>query len=137
MSARASTLFSRRRAAEVTAKAASLASGAGRYALAVVVLVSGGAAAWRRRWTPRAIGIVLLASVGSLSWVIPWYLAWPLPFAALRTPRALAPLALVACLWHGLAGIPQLSSVVHDTGWYPTRSATGHANHEYEIGLVR
>jgi hypothetical protein len=81
--------------------------------------------------------MVLLASVVSLSWVMPWYLAWALPFAALRTPRALALLAVVACLWLGLAGIPQLPSLLHDIGWYPTRSATGHVNHEYEITLVR
>jgi alpha-1,6-mannosyltransferase len=110
---------------------------AGRYGLALVVLAAAAAVAWRRRWTPPAIGIVLLASVVSLSWVMPWYLAWSLPFAALRTPRALAPLAVVACLWLGLAGIPQLPSLLHDIGWYPTRSATGHANHEYEITLVR
>jgi hypothetical protein len=65
------------------------------------------------------------------------YLAWSLPFAALRTPRAPAPLAVVAWLWRGPAGVPQMPSPLHDIGWYPTRSATGHANHEYEITLVR
>lgn len=110
---------------------------AGRYGLAVVVLLAAGAVAWRRRWTLPAIGIVLLASVASLSWIMPWYLAWSLPFAALRTPRVLAPVAVVGCLWLGVAGIPQMPSLLHDIGWYPTRSATGHTNHEYEVRLVR
>jgi alpha-1,6-mannosyltransferase len=110
---------------------------AGRYGLAVVVLLAAAAVAWRRRWTLPAIGVVLLASVVSLSWVMPWYLAWSLPFAALQRPRVLAPLAVVACLWLGVAGVPQLPSLLHDVGWYPTRSTTGHANHEYEVRLVR
>jgi hypothetical protein len=80
---------------------------------------------------------VLLAAVLALSWVMPWYLAWALPFTALGQPRALAPLAVAACLWLGVAGAPQLPQLVHDVGWYPTRSAVGHANHEYEIRLVR
>lgn len=110
---------------------------AGRYGLAVVVVVAAGAVAWRRRWTLPAMGIVLLASVVSLSWVMPWYLAWSLPFAALGKPRVLAPLAVVACLWLGVAGIPQMPQLLHDIGWYPTRSATGHANLEHEVRLVR
>jgi hypothetical protein len=108
-----------------------------RDALVVVVLVGCVLVAWRRRWAPAAIGLVLLAGVLSLSWVMPWYLSWSLPFAALARPRALAPLAVVACLWLGVAGIPQMPKLVHDIGWYPTRSATGHANHELEIRLVR
>jgi hypothetical protein len=108
-----------------------------RDALVVIVLVGCVLVAWRRRWAPAAIGLVLLAGVLSLSWVMPWYLAWSLPFAALARPRALAPLAVVACLWLGVAGIPQMPKLVHDIGWYPTRSATGHANHELEIRLVR
>jgi hypothetical protein len=110
---------------------------AGRDALAVVVVLAAGVVAWRRRWAPAAIGLVLLAAVLSLSWVLPWYLAWSLPFAALATPRALAPVAVVACLWLGVTGVPQMPRLVHDIGWYPTRSATGHANHELELRLVR
>jgi hypothetical protein len=110
---------------------------AARYGLAVVVVVAAGAVAWRRRWALPAMGIVLLASAVSLSWVMPWYLAWSLPFAALGKPRVLAPLAVVTCLWLGVAGIPQMPRLLHDIGWYPTRSATGHINHEYEVRLVR
>jgi alpha-1,6-mannosyltransferase len=109
----------------------------GRYGLAVVFALAAAAVAWRRRWALPAVGVVLLAGVVSLSWVMPWYLAWSLPFAALRLPRALAPLAVAACLWLGVAGIPQMPELVHDIGWYPTRSATGHANHEDEVRLVR
>jgi hypothetical protein len=108
-----------------------------RYGLGLVVVLAAAAVAWRRRSALPAIGVVLLAGVVSLSWVMPWYLAWSLPFAALRLPRLLAPLSVVACLWLGVAGIPQMPNLLHDIGWYPTRSATGHANHEYEVRLVR
>jgi hypothetical protein len=109
----------------------------GRSFLAVVVVGAMAAVAYRRSWAIAAIGVVLLASVVSLSWVMPWYLAWSLPFAALAKPKALVPLAVVTCLWLGVAGIPQMPELVHDIHWYPTRSATGHANHELEIRLVQ
>ena len=109
----------------------------GRIALIVVVAAATALVGWRRQWALPAVGLVLLASVLSLSWVMPWYLAWSLPFAALARPRALVPLAVVVCLWLGVAGIPQMPKLVHAIGWYPTRSATGHANHEFSTGLVR
>ena len=80
----------------------------GRDALIVVVAAASGLVLWRRSWAIGAVGLVLLASVFSLSWVMPWYLAWALPFAALARPRALVPLAVLTCLWLGVAGLPQM-----------------------------
>ncbi|MDA0161686.1 glycosyltransferase 87 family protein [Solirubrobacter ginsenosidimutans] len=110
--------------------------GYGRDALAAAVLLACALVLWRRRWAVGAIGLVLFASVLSLSWVMPWYLAWALPFAALARPRVLAPLAIVGCVWLGVAGAPQMPRLVHAIGWYPTRSATGHANHVFSGRLV-
>jgi hypothetical protein len=84
-----------------------------------------------------ALGLVLLAAVLSLSWVMPWYLAWSLPFVALATPRALVPLSVVACIWLGAGGLSQLPALLHDVGYYPTRTATGLANHDLQVQLVR
>ena len=108
-----------------------------RDALAALVVLAAAAVARRRRRLAPAVGFVLLAAVLTLSWVMPWYLAWSLPFAALFRPRALAPLAVVACLWLGIAAAPRMPQIVHALGWYPTRSATGHANHELRLRLVR
>ena len=110
---------------------------AGRDALIAVVLVASALVAWRRRWVLPLLGIVLLAGVLSLSWVMPWYLAWSLPFAALALPRASMPLAVAAALWLGVGGSPQMVSILHAAGYYPTRHATGLANHEFERRLVR
>jgi len=110
---------------------------AGRDALVPVVAVACALVAWRRRYLLPALGVVLLAAVLTLSWVTPWYLAWSLPFAAIATPRVLVPVAVAACLWLGVGGVPQLPQLVHDVHFYPTRSATGLANHDLEIGLVR
>jgi hypothetical protein len=103
----------------------------------VAVLAACAVVARRRDLALPALGVVLLAAAASLSWVMPWYLVWSLPFAALAAPRALVPLAVVACLWLGVGGIPQLPQLIHAVGYYPTRSATGMTNHLFEKRLVR
>ena len=110
---------------------------AGRDALVVLVLLATAAVAWRRRWALPAIGALLLASVLTLSWTMPWYLAWALPLAAVGRPRVLAPLAVVVCLWLGVGGSPLMPKLIHAIGYFPTRTATGRANHLYEQHLVR
>ena len=64
-------------------------------------------------------------------------LAWALPLAAVGRPRTLAPLAVAACVWLGVAGSPVMPKLIHALGYFPTRSATGLANHRYEQRLVR
>jgi hypothetical protein len=93
--------------------------------------------AWRRRWALPAIGALLLASVLTLSWTMPWYLAWALPLAAVGRPRVLAPFAVVVCLWLGVGGSPLMPKLIHGIGYFPTRTSTGRANHLYEQRLVR
>jgi hypothetical protein len=110
---------------------------AGHAVLAAVVAGACALVAWRRRLLLPALGVVLLAAAVTLSWVMPWYLAWFLPFAAIAAPRALVPAVVAACLWLGAGGIPQLPVLVHDAGFFPTRSATGLANHDLELELVK
>lgn len=110
---------------------------AGRDALVVLVVAATAAVAWRRRWALPAIGALLLASVLTLSWTMPWYLAWALPLAAVGRPRVLAPLAVAACVWLGVGGSPLMPKLIHALGYFPTRTTTGLANHRYEQRLVR
>ncbi|MCW3013217.1 MAG: hypothetical protein JWO02_309, partial [Solirubrobacterales bacterium] len=106
---------------------------------AVLVLVAVGATAAvavRRDWALSAMGALLLCSVLTLSWVMPWYLIWSLPFIALGRPRVLAPLAVVAACWLTIGGLPTVPGILHSAGYYPTRLATGKANHDAFHRLV-
>jgi hypothetical protein len=107
---------------------------------AVLVLVAAGATAAvavRREWALSALGALLFCSVLTLSWVMPWYLIWSLPFIALARPRLLAPPAAVAACWLMIGGLPTVPGILHSAGYYPTRLDTGRANHEAFHRLVR
>src|SRR5262249_33498599 len=99
-----------------------------------------GLVAWRREWALPAIGLVLFASALSLSWVMPWYLAWSLPFAALARPRALVPGAVLTCRWLGAAGAPRMAALVHAgrrEALRPPRAGSGRAKQVFWTGLGR
>jgi len=83
----------------------------------------------RRERALTALGAVLFCSVLALSWVMPWYLVWALPFIALARPRVLVPVAVVATCWLTIGGLSTLPGILHAAGYYPTRLATGQANH--------
>ena len=74
----------------------------------VLVVVVAGCAGWAlrtRRWlTP--CGWVTLALVLTLSWTLPWYVAWVLPFAALARSRGLRIVATVFGVYLFLAWMP-------------------------------
>jgi hypothetical protein len=106
-------------------------------ALAAVTLAATAAVAVRRRWALGAIGLVLFCAVLGLSWVMPWYLIWALPFIAVGRPRWLAPLAVVATVWLTVGGLPQLPGILHSAGYFPTRTSTGLQNHREFVRLVR
>jgi hypothetical protein len=99
--------------------------------LALAALGAIAAVAWRRAWLPGAAGFVMLASVLTLGWTMPWYVWWVLPFAALARTRALAGACVVLTAWLALGAIPQMPRVIHAFGYYPTRTAAGLANHLY------
>jgi hypothetical protein len=91
----------------------------------------------RRRWALTAIGGVLFCAVLTLPWVMPWYLVWALPFVAIGRPRVLVPLVLAATVWLTIGGLPQLPGILHHFGYFPTRLATGLANHNEFVRLLQ
>jgi hypothetical protein len=109
---------------------------AGRDALVLIVLAASALVARRRETAITAIAVVLLVSILTLSWTMPWYLAWALPIVAVSRPRLLVPAAIVICLWLGVGGSPQVPKLYHDVGFHPTSTSTGLANHLYEQRLV-
>jgi hypothetical protein len=100
-------------------------------ALGLAALGATAAVAGRRAWLPGAAGFVMLASVLTLGWTMPWYVWWVLPFAALARTRALAGVCVLLTAWLALGAIPQMPRLIHAFGYYPTRSVVGAANHAY------
>jgi Glycosyltransferase family 87 len=95
------------------------------------------AVARRRDVLIGACGALMLATVVTLAWAMPWYVGWILPFAALARSRWLAGACVVLTVWLALGAIPQMPKLVHSIGYYPTRSAVGRANHLYTEHLLK
>jgi alpha-1,6-mannosyltransferase len=101
--------------------------------LVLVVLGASAAVAHRRERLVGAAGLVMLATVLTLAWTVPWYVWWVLPFAALSRSMSLkvATIAVTAAL--ALGAIPQTVQLIHAFGYYPTRTPVGRATHaEFE-----
>jgi hypothetical protein len=94
------------------------------------------AVARRRDALVGACGALMLATVVTLAWAMPWYVGWILPFAALAKRRWLAGVSIVLTVWLALGAIPQMPKLIHSVGYYPTRSAAGKANHRYTEHLL-
>jgi hypothetical protein len=101
--------------------------------LVVVVLAASAAVAHRRERLVGAAGAVMLATVLTLAWTVPWYVWWVLPFAALSRSRALKAAVVVVTVGLALGAVPQSTQLIHHFGYYPTRTPVGHADHaEFE-----
>ena len=110
---------------------------AARLALELVVAAASVRVLLRRDRWPGAMTVVLTAAVLALPWVMPWYLVWALPFLALTRARIGVPVAAVVAVWLIVGGLPQEQGLLHAAGYYPTRTATGRANHQVVEGLLR
>ncbi|HEX8157543.1 MAG TPA: hypothetical protein VF526_09170, partial [Solirubrobacteraceae bacterium] len=94
------------------------------------------AVAWRtRRWATPA-GWAGLLGVVCVSWLMPWYVVWALPFAALSRSRTLRYATVVMTAWLVLvwSGLGTILAQQHgiDLG----RTAVGRANHRYMDSLL-
>lgn len=103
-----------------------------------LVIAAACVAVWRRRERlPVATGAVMVAAALTLSWAMPWYVWWSLPFSALARSRTLTASVVALTLWLGVGAIPQMPQLIHALGYFPTRSATGHENHVYTERLLK
>jgi hypothetical protein len=101
--------------------------------LAVVVLAACAAVAHRRERIVGACAAVMLATVLTLAWTVPWYVWWVLPFAALSRLRAAKAAVVAVTVGLALGAAPQMPQLIHALGYYPTRTAVGRADHlEFE-----
>jgi hypothetical protein len=92
--------------------------------------------AWRTRDSLTAAGWASVALLLTLSWVLPWYVLWVLPMAALSRSRALRPTALVIGAFFVLAWAPLASNVFDAIGFRPEKTPLGKLHQRYVKELL-
>ena len=90
------------------------------------------ALAWRRRDALTASGWATVALLVTLSWVLPWYVLWVLPLAALSRSRALRRTTLVVGAYLVLTWMPSATAMDNAIGLRPTKTSLGQA-HQLEV----
>jgi hypothetical protein len=110
-----------------------------RLLLSVVLLASVGACsvlAWRRRDSLTAAGWASVALLLTLSWVLPWYVLWVLPLAALSRSRWLRISALLLGVYLIAAWAPLTGTVFNSIGFHPEKTSLGRLHQRYVQELI-
>jgi hypothetical protein len=92
--------------------------------------------AWRRRDAITASGWASVALLVTLSWVLPWYVLWALPLAALSGSRRLRNTVLVLGLYLIIAWAPASSLLWNAIGFYPEKTPLGRLHQRYVKELL-
>ncbi len=92
--------------------------------------------AWRRRESLSAAGWATVALLVTLSWVLPWYVLWVLPFAALSKSRRLRTTALVLGVYFIAAWAPVTGTVFNAIGFHPDKTSLGRLHQRYVKELL-
>jgi hypothetical protein len=92
--------------------------------------------AFRRRDSLTASGWVTVALLVTLSWVLPWYVLWVLPMAALSRSRALRNTALVLGAYLILTWMPLATAMNSALGFRPSKTPLGQLHQRYIKELV-
>ena len=90
---------------------------------------------WRWRDAITASGWATVALLVTLGWVLPWYILWLLPLAALSRSRRLQTTALVLGAYLIIAWAPAAGLLWHAIGFHPERTPLGklHARYVKEL----
>jgi hypothetical protein len=122
-----------------------LAIGVGGENEAVRVVMSGAlgaslllccAMAWRTRDSLAPSGWASVALLVTLSWVLPWYVLWVLPLAALSGSRRLRNVALVLGVYLIVAWAPASTLLWNAIGFRPERTPLGRLHQRYVKELL-
>ena len=81
--------------------------------------------AWRRRESITASGWASVALLVTLSWVLPWYVLWVLPLAALSSSRRLRVAALVLGVYLIVSWAPASGLLWNAIGFHPEKTPLG------------
>jgi hypothetical protein len=92
--------------------------------------------AWRRRDAVTASGWVTVALLVTLGWVLPWYVLWVLPLAALSRSRRLRTTALVLGAYFIIAWAPASGLLWNAIGFHPEKTSLGRLHQRYVKELL-
>jgi hypothetical protein len=92
--------------------------------------------AWRRRDAITASGWVTVALLVTLGWVLPWYVLWVLPLAALSSSRRLRTTALVLGVYFIIAWAPASGLLWNKIGFHPEKTSLGRLHQRYVKELL-
>jgi hypothetical protein len=92
--------------------------------------------AWRRGATIAACGWASLALLVTLSWVLPWYVLWVLPLAALSSSRRLRRAALAVGVYLIVAWAPASGLLWNAIGFHPENTSLGRLHQRYVKELL-
>jgi hypothetical protein len=94
------------------------------------------AMAWRRRESITASGWATVALLVTLGWVLPWYILWLLPLAALSRSRRLRTTALVLGAYLIIAWAPASGLLWAAIGFQPSKTPLGRLHQRYVKELL-
>ncbi len=92
--------------------------------------------AYRRRDPITACGWASVALLLTLSWVLPWYVLWVLPLAALSTSRRLRTASIVVGIYLIIAWAPAAGLLWNAIGFHPERTPIGRLHQRYVRELL-
>jgi hypothetical protein len=92
--------------------------------------------AWRRRDAVTASGWVTVALLLTLGWVLPWYVLWVLPLAALSGSRRLRTTALVLGAYLIIAWAPASGLQWNKLDFHPEKTSLGRLHQRYVKELL-
>jgi uncharacterized membrane protein len=92
---------------------------------------------WRRRQWVSSAGWATFALILSLSWLMPWYVVWLLPLAALGTSARLRRAAVVLTLFLTLTFLPVVWWYMHQHNIDPLRGSAGRTSEHLMRALQR
>ncbi len=102
----------------------------------VLSLVGCCALAWRRRDAITPTGWVTVALLVTLGWVLPWYVLWLLPLAALSRSRTAGEHALVLGAYLIIVWAPASGLLWHAIGFEPGKTTLGRLHQRYVKELL-
>ncbi len=91
---------------------------------------------WRRRDWLSAAGWATVALIASLAWLMPWYVVWVLPLAALGTSVRLRRVSLVLTVFLVLTFLPVVWRYMAQHNINPLRSPAGQASQTLQRKLA-